>query len=146
VNSATRIARRWSAILLFPVLLIACNRAEQVQVTGKVSFDGGPMPGPGTLFFTPIEPAGKDPQYPGTAEFGPDGNYAASMLVGDGLAPGTYGVGVHCWKAGASSEELIDSDSFIPTRYLDAQTSGLRLVVKPGAKSMTKDFDLSGRR
>ena len=72
---------------------------EQVSVSGKVTLDGGAMPGPGTLYFTPASAAEGSPLRPGTANFKADGSYSAgSFEEGDGLVPGNYKVDVHCWE------------------------------------------------
>ena len=116
---------------------------EQVQVTGRVTLDGQAMPGPGTLFFNPVEASGSAPLRPGSAEFGPDGKYTAGAFEkGDGLLPGTYRVAVQCWETVSTSEERNDSKSFLPQKFGDPEASGLTLVVEPGAGSMTQDFDL----
>lgn len=141
--------RRCRSLLLFalaiPLLLSGCGGrgVEQVKVTGRVTLDGGAMPGPGTLFFSPVEAAGGQPLRPGSAEFGADGQYAAGAFEkGDGLLPGAYRVAVHCWEKVSTSEERDDSKSFLPQKYGDPEASGLTLVVEPGAGSMTQDFDL----
>ena len=83
------------------------------------------------------------PLRPGTAAFGPDGNYAAGTFEkGDGLIPGTYAVSMHCWKVAATREDRSDAESFIPQKYMDAQQSGLELTVQGGTGSVTRDLEL----
>ena len=125
-------------------LFIGCGGrdVEQVQVTGKVTLDGGPMPGPGTLYFTPVKAAGDAPLRPGTAQFDADGSYAAgSFESGDGLVPGTYNVAVHCWEVAPTMEDVTPV-SFIPEKFTNAATSGLSVDVPSGSRSMSKDFNL----
>ena len=147
-----RIADRPSPIALrlalLPVLssfffLPACGGRdlEQVPVSGTVTLDGGPMPGSGTIFFTPVQSAG-DTKRPGTAEFNADGKYTAgSFEPGDGLVPGSYTVKIHCWEVSPNSEEAVPV-SYIPEHYTNAATSGLTLEVPAGSSAITKNFDL----
>lgn len=116
---------------------------EQVHVTGKVTLDGKPMPGPGTLYFNPTKAAGDEPKLPGTAEFGADGEYAAMTFEpGDGLVPGSYKVAVHCWEV-SPNEEGRAAKSFIPKKYTSAGTSGFELVVPENTSSHTFNVPLS---
>ena len=133
-------------VLLFcTLMLVGCGGRdlEQVPVSGKVTLDGGAMPGPGTLFFTPVTPAGDAPLRPGTARFEADGSYqAGSFDPGDGLVPGTYNVAVHCWEVSPNMED-VKAVSFIPEQYTNAATSGLTLEIPAGSSAMTKDFALT---
>lgn len=133
-------------LLVLAILLGACGcggrGVEQVQVTGRVTFDGQPMPGLGDLYFTPISTAADQPQRPGFASFGPDGLYSAGTFAsGDGLFPGTYHVMVHCWKV-APDEDGKPGQSHIPQRYNSPATSGLELIVPSGSNSLTWDVKL----
>lgn len=131
------------ASLLILLFLPACGGrgVEQVSVSGTVTFNGGPMPGPGTVFFTPVTTAG-DTKRPGTAEFNVDGKYTAgSFEPGDGLVPGSYTVKIHCWEVSPNSEEAVPV-SYIPDHYTNAATSGLTLEVPAGSSAITKNFEL----
>lgn len=78
-----------------------CGRGgpETVSVHGKVTFAGGPCPGPGTIYFAPIEVPEGLPRRPATADFNTDGQFeATSFTPGDGLVPGRYRVTLTCWK------------------------------------------------
>jgi len=134
---------------LVPLLLLAATSfgcggrdVELVTVTGRVTLDGGPMPGEGKLYFTPVKAAGDAPLRPGTATFGTDGRYAArSFEDADGLIPGAYNVAVHCWKV-APNMEGVPTESYIPEKYMHATTSGLSIKVPAGSSSMNEGFDL----
>jgi len=126
------------------LLLAGCSGrdVEQIPVAGTVTLDGGPLPGPGTLFFNCVEAAGDAPKRPGTAEFGVDGKYAAGTFApGDGLIPGKYRVAVHCWEV-SPNEEDVQAVSYIPEKYNNPATSGLELVVPEGESSYTYDVPL----
>ena len=126
------------------VFLAGCGGRdiEQVNLTGKVTYDGGPMPGPGTIYFTPTERAEGMSMQPGTASFDVDGSYAAGRFEpGDGLVPGKYSVRIHCWEVSPNTEDTTPV-SFIPEKYTDATTSGLTVEIPADSGSMTKDFAL----
>ena len=130
--------------LLTSLFLFGCGGrgVEQVKVTGKVTLDGGAMPGPGTLYFTPVKAAEGVPMRPGTAQFAADGSYTAgSFESGDGLFPGTYNVAIHCWEVSPNMED-VQAVSFIPDKYTNAATSGQTVVVNSGAGAVTQDFQL----
>ena len=79
---------------------------------------------------------------PGAAKFAADGSYAAgSFEAGDGLFPGTYNVGVHCWEVSPNMEE-VEAVSFIPGKYTNASGSGLSVIVPSGSGAVQKDFQL----
>jgi hypothetical protein len=68
-------------------------------VRGTVTFDNGPPPAEGAVFFAPIAAEKGYPRRPARARFGRDGTFAAtSFEPGDGLVPGEYRVSVECWK------------------------------------------------
>jgi hypothetical protein len=119
------------------------GRPKTVRVTGTVTFNGGQMPGPGMVFFTPIEPAEGYPRRPGTAKFETDGKYAVKTFEeGDGLIPGHYGVAVYCWK----KEQTMDNpqgESYLPDRYANGATSGLELVVEEDERRIVFDIPLT---
>ena len=69
-----------------------------VNASGKVTFDGGPPPAAGQVYFAPVNaPEGKN--RPGSGQFDTSGEFTAtSWDPGDGLLPGTYKARVQCWK------------------------------------------------
>lgn len=117
---------------------------KTVPVSGKVTLDGGTVPGPGFIYFT-TEGGGESVSRPGTAEFAADGSYRAKTFTdGDGLLPGKYLLRVDCWKT-APNMEGKPVASFLPPKYQDASKSNLELTVKPDDKSVTFDIDLKGK-
>ncbi len=118
------------------------RRPETVGVRGRVLFDGQPPPGEGMVYFAPLEPAEGFPRRPGRAEFDAQGYFrATSFDGGDGLVPGHYRVGIDCWETLPRAEGP-PAKSHVPNRYREPATSGLELVVEPGARSMTAEFDV----
>jgi|GEM_PF-406927 len=126
-------------------LLAGCggSEVELVDVYGTVTLDGSPMPGEGTLIFTPLKAAEGLPKLPGTARFDADGEYRAKSLKSEfGLVPGRYRVVVHCWEVEPrmGGPEPV---SFIPTHYTIAALTKLEeLVVPSGAGSHQWDIKL----
>ncbi|MBY0459702.1 MAG: hypothetical protein K2V38_20475 [Gemmataceae bacterium] len=130
-----------SAVLL---LALGCGSGEPrcVPVSGKVTFDGGKVPGPGFIYFTTDGTGAAGTSRPGTAEFDADGNYRAKTFVdGDGLLPGKYVLRVDCWKTPPNMDGK-PVVSFIPARYQDAAQSQLTLTVEPGSKPITFNIEL----
>lgn len=71
-----------------------------VPVEGQIRFAGGPPPGPGYIYFTPLdmqaEETGSEAR-PATAIFMQDGRFTATTFrEGDGLRPGAYEARVEC--------------------------------------------------
>jgi hypothetical protein len=100
-----------------------------VPVSGVVTLDGQPMPGPGDLTFVPVQVADGFPMRPAKAEFGPDGAYSAqSYQPDDGLYPGTYRVLVSCWEVPPTPDGP-PAKSFIARRYQSAEDSNLEVEV-----------------
>ena len=116
---------------------------ELVPVAGRVTLDGQPPPGPGTIYFTPYEALGDQPLRPARAYFGKDGEFTARAFDdAKGLIPARYKVGLHCWEV----EPTIDGPpavSYIPARYMSAGTSGLEFTVEPGARPITWNAELN---
>ncbi len=118
------------------------QRPETVAVRGRVLFDGQPPPKEGMVYFAPLEPAEGFPRRPGRAEFDAQGHFRATTFDGtDGLIPGHYRIGVDCWETLPQAEGP-PAVSLVPAAYREPSTSGLELVVEPGARSMTVEFDL----
>jgi hypothetical protein len=133
---------------LVAVLLVAgCGSGEPkcVPVSGKVTLDGGPVPGPGFIYFNSDGTGKEITSRPGTAEFDAEGNYRAKTFTdGDGLLPGKYVIRVDCWKTPPNMQGK-PVVSFLPPRYQDAAQSKLELTVEPGAKPITYNIDLSSK-
>jgi hypothetical protein len=107
-----------------------------------VTLAGGDLPAGGTLWFTPEEAAAGFAMRPGTADFAADGAYRVKTFVpGDGLLPGRYRVRVDCWKVPPNMEGK-PTQSYLPAKYQNPQTSGLELEVKPDGDPITFDIDI----
>lgn len=128
-------------------LIAGCGQEgpELVSVTGVVTVDGGPPPGPGKIFFNPVQAAIGGTFRPATGAFDSTGRFEASTFKpGDGLPPGTYGIAVKCWDVPPTIGGP-PPISHIAEKYASNATSGLELVVEPGAESVTVEYDLQGR-
>lgn len=141
--------RLWVSFALLPAMLLlsgcGSNELKLVPVSGKVTLDGGAMPGPGTVYFNPESASPSGALRPATAEFDADGNYTAkSFTPGDGLLPGKYVIRVDCWKQ-APNMESKPVVSFLPQKYQEPSKSGLTLTVEPDAKSITHNIDLQSK-
>ncbi|MBN2022586.1 MAG: hypothetical protein JW809_07305 [Pirellulales bacterium] len=128
------VARRgWAvAACLAAATIAGCGDSgpTRVPVRGKVTFDGGPPPGPGTVFFAPLKAAQGFPMRPANANFEQaDGIFAVtSVQTGDGLVPGTYKVIVECWRRppGATGEPGVS--------WVRANWNAPDLEIPPGTK------------
>ena len=139
-----------AAILLATwVMALGCNSSKlpTVPVSGRVTFAGGPPPARGTITFMPhsgSSPAGL-PAKPGTALFETDGSFkVTSFQPGDGLLPGTYGVGIRC-------EEELPNQSGNPdsVSVRDHVPEGFHpdaLVVKEGQDSIELTYDVPAKK
>lgn len=139
--------REWvakaAALVVASTVALGCGSGTGiVPVSGTVTFDGGPPPGGGTVWFTAVEPADGFPMRPATGDFGPDGKFAAkSHEPGDGLYPGTYKVYLTCWER----PPVMGGPppiSYLPPKYQATTTAELDLVVEPGSKAITYDVDV----
>src|SRR5262245_3540151 len=138
-------ARNMAGAMLIGFLLAGCGPSMPrcVPVSGKVTLDGNKVPGPGFIYFTTEAKEGVS--RPGTAEFDADGNYVAQTFVpGDGLIPGKYVLRVDCWKV-APNMEGKPAVSFIPSKYENAATSELALVVDATARAVNHDIKLTSK-
>ncbi len=138
----------FSTLCLILFSLLGCGDDKgTVPVSGTVTFDGGPMPGEGTVQFLAIEAAEGFTLRTGVGKFDTDGVFSVtSFKEGDGLFPGKYRVGVHCWKVRPSMDGP-PPVSHISSKYMNSQSSGFELTVEPGASAITFDVPLeSGSR
>lgn len=107
-----------------------------VPVHGKVTFGGGPCPGPGNIRFAPLEVAEGLPSRPGRADFDSSGEYSArSYRANDGLVPGKYRVFLECWKVPPADGK--PGISFLPADYEPRE-----LQVTRESESVTFDLDV----
>ena len=130
--------------IVFAASLIGCGsgRPETVYVGGTVTIDGKAPTKPGMIYFAPTEPAEGFPRRPGRATFDTDGRFCATTFVdGDGLIPGHYRVGIDCWQTPPLAEGP-PAVSLVPDAYREPGSSGMELVVEPGVRSVTADYNV----
>lgn len=132
-------------MLLAIPLLSGCDDGgpEMILVTGTVTVDGGPVPGPGTIIFAILESPEGVSTRSGRAQFDSSGHYEATLFqLGDGLFPGTYKVGIQCWKSPPNMEGR-PVISFVDRKYNSAARSPLdNLVLEKGSDDVELNFDI----
>src|SRR5262245_50583435 len=129
---------RWVGASVALCALIGCGNSGVYPVKGKVTFEGKPMAGGGSIMFLPLgKQAGK--QAGGTID--PDGTYTLTTnSPGDGSLPGEFRVVVvqvtekeaertPDGKAPAKGWSLPPADR-IPTVYGDQDRSPLKATVE----------------
>jgi hypothetical protein len=134
------------AIALFAILLAGCGKQYgTVPVRGKVTYNGGPMPARGVVYFTPLEAFGGHPMRPATGDFEADGSYTAfSFANAEGLFPGVYEAHLHCWKVPPTMDGP-RAISHLPAKYGKPDASGLTLTVEEGSSGKEFNIDISTR-
>ncbi|MBI3465996.1 MAG: hypothetical protein HY000_23525 [Planctomycetes bacterium] len=126
------------------LFLVGCDSGlpQVIPCEGTVTFEGGPCPKPGTLYFTPIEPAPGYPMRPATGHFDVDGQFTATTFEpGDGLIPGRYKVGIECWEVEPNMEGR-PAVSHVPATYQNPETSGFEVNVTPEGGQQEFKFDV----
>ncbi len=121
--------------VLLAAMLAGCGGSDQglVPVSGKVTFDEGPVPAAGRLLFVPAE--GAQGLRPAFASFDTSGSFTVqSFRPGDGLESGDYRVGVTCWKVQPTMGGP-RGVSYLPKKYKNPTTSGLQLTVPSDDRS-----------
>jgi hypothetical protein len=126
--------------LLTAVTGCGSSGVTTVPVSGTVTFDGGPCPAQGNISFAPVEIAAGLPRRPGSASFGPDGQYAVtSFKPGDGLVPGRYRVQISCFNGVPDSR---NPNGFRNASFIADDFAPPEFVVDSGSGPITKDFDV----
>jgi cell division septation protein DedD len=130
------------------VVVSGCSRnSGLVPVSGKVTYQGQPVPGATVLFM------GDANSRPATAISGPDGSYSLRTLDSKGALPGQYTAVVSKTELSSdpgeppSMEEAAKAANrpppppkkLLPAKYADAAKSPLKFEVKKG---QTNSFDL----
>jgi hypothetical protein len=155
--AVTRSSLMRHGLLLWCGCLIGCGGGSTggpklVPVTGVVTYKGQPVPGARVMFL------GDGSKPPSIGVTGTDGKFSLASMTGAGAVPGTHMVAVE--KEGAKTdapivqtmdEAMLDyqkqqqappakvEPSLIPTKYTNAQTSGLTFEVK---ESATNHFEI----
>ena len=103
---------------------------ETVPVQGRITFNDGPCPAAGGVYFTPISKSDDFPARPASGLFKTDGNFVVSSFKpGDGLVPGTYRVRIVCWQK--QPDPVVGGGiSYVPASYKPPE-----LVIKSGTRS-----------
>jgi len=111
---------------------------ETIAVRGRVTFSGGPCPGGGTLYFTPVAAAEGMPLRPAVADFDADGQFAVTSFTdGDGLVPGEYTVRIVCWKKRPQGYNQPGENS-VPPNFKPEN-----LIIESGTRGVVKvDYDI----
>ncbi len=134
------------AIAVLLASIAGCNKSALtiVPVHGKVTFNGGHPPKPGSITFTPIRVAEGFPNRPGTADFGESGEFQiTSFRENDGLVPGTYHASVECWmrNPNASDPTTFERFNYVPKGY---QTPDI--TVSADAREVDVNFDVPPKK
>lgn len=115
---------------------------KTINVAGKVTFDGGPCPASGYVYFSPLSVSEGLPRRPVCAPFDTDGNFTlTSFRPGDGIVPGTYRVRLECWK-------IRPTDSVPGVSYIPADFTPPDVTIAPdasGTVAVAIDVPVSGR-
>ena len=127
--------KRAMALVLFSCVLTVASGCwksgvETVPVRGRVTFNGGPCPAPGAVYFTPIKTSGDLPARPASGRFETDGEFTISSFhPGDGLVPGTYRARIECWQK--RPDKIVGGGiSHVPASYKPPD-----LVIESGTRS-----------
>jgi hypothetical protein len=146
-TNASHMVARVLAFAVCSLLLAGCGKQYgTVPVRGKVTYNGGPMPTSGVVYFTPVETFGGHPLRPASADFGIDGNYKVSSFADvEGLFPGKYEAHLHCWKVPPTMDGPRPI-SHLPAKYGKANTSELKLTVEEGSSEKEFNIDVQGAR
>ena len=135
---------KFAASALLTLAIVGCSDGtpQTVPVSGRVTFDGQPPPGPGTVYFLPQQAAEGFPSRPATGDFDQQGFYEAKTFdPGDGLMPGQYTMHVECWQTPPNMEGK-PVKSFVPGKYQSAQTSGFEVEITTDMRSKEVNLDV----
>ncbi|MFO0999766.1 MAG: carboxypeptidase-like regulatory domain-containing protein [Planctomycetaceae bacterium] len=167
----TRVSQSISFVVTLSVIFTiggcgGSDKPDTVPVSGKVTLDGVPVEGASVMF----RPEG--PGRPGTAMTDANGAYSLSSYgePNDGAVPGDYTVAVIkiggpgasalataappqsdpnalstiVPTSGTNSAEVPETEYFVPKKYTDPSTSGLKLTI-PENGSDSINLELSSK-
>jgi hypothetical protein len=113
------------------------NRKPAQPVRGQVVIDGCPVPG-ATVVFHLVDPDGKKPKRAGDALTEADGSFQLSTYqANDGAPTGDYLVTIDMYKHPFEPSEGRPANSPVPEKYWKAETTPLKVEVKPGQNEYT---------
>ena len=127
-------------------LVAGCGGSELplVPVIGKVTFDGGNCPSPGTIEFVPLDMTEGHINRPATAQFDVDGRFrATSFKPGDGLMPGRYTVKVTCTSG---VPDMRRKDPWGDVSLVDPDYEPETLVVEAGSREIKLELDVPRKK
>ena len=147
----TGIVRLGNRIAILALLLACCGCGKSTyRVQGKVTFEGQPLQGGGSISFVPM---GSEPGKTAAGEIGPDGSYQLmTNRPGDGSMPGEFRVVIvqvtvkepersADGTAAAKVTETVAPKDRIPAIYSDHRKSPLITTVQKVSVNEI-DFDL----
>ena len=147
VRATVRVARILTTFtVLASVFVIGCggNGLPMVAVSGRVTFNGGECPAPGTVEFIPIEATEGLPSRPAVGAFGTDGRFeVTSFDPGDGLLPGKYKVSVTC-QTGVP--DINSKDPWGDITHIDPSYEPEELIVERGSSALTLELDVPRKK
>lgn len=132
------------------IVLLSCqgcgsDNPATIPVVGQVTFNEGPMPGPGTIYFVPSPGNGPttESMRPAIARFDQSGKFKASTWEqGDGLRPGKYLVTIECWKQSPTMSH--QGTSYVDLKFLKRDESELSLEVNPSDRKCEVNWNVTG--
>jgi hypothetical protein len=135
-----------SILALIVGLAAGCNDTglPLVPVYGKVTFDGGPPPKPGSITFMPLTVGEGLPRRPGTANFDTSGKFrVTSFRENDGLVAGTYRASIDCWLKDPSASDPTTFERFnaVPKNYEPPE-----IIVSEEAGEVEVNFDVPKKK
>jgi hypothetical protein len=137
----------WLAAVLLAGATVGCgsgNGLPVVPVSGKITFAGGPCPGPGNVTFNPLEVEPGLPRRPGSATFFQDGAFVVtSFQKGDGLVPGRYEVKITC---DSGLPDPRSPDPWGDVTYIDKDYQPPELVVAAGSAPIEVNYDVTPKK
>lgn len=124
------------SFVLLPLIGCGPSRPETAQVSGKITFNGQPVPA-GRIAFWP--PKGR----PAIAEIRPDGSYElTSFSDGDGAILGQHRVTIKATRVhfpgGDRTKGVVEW--LVPQSYENAKTSPLKAEVSAGKNTINFDI------
>lgn len=115
------------------------NQPATIPVRGKVTFVGGQWPKGGEMLFLPTKAAAGFPIRPGKGAFDVDGQFTVGTFTkSDGLMPGSYRVGIECWKVPPTMGGP-PPVSYLPDAY---QSPMWTLEIEPESKALDLSYDV----
>jgi hypothetical protein len=124
--------------------IVGCGSGlpKTIKVSGRVTLDGQPPPGPGTVYFLPQEAGEGFPSRPATGDFDETGQFKATTFEpGDGLMPGKYLMSLEGWQTPPDMSGN-PGKSYVPKKYQSPQSSGFKLDITPDSKPQQIALDV----